>query len=196
MPAPAVGMAVGSIAGAAISADAAGDAADQASDDRQAVLAFEQQRYNDWKAMYGGIEENLASYYENLTPDKFITQNMEAYETELEGVRERIRTSFAQRGIRPDSGVALGAEAGLELARGEKRASIRANAEQEVMDRKQSFLGLGVQRDPSNSYSSALQQQSAYSTQASNQASAAAGQAMGQAISDTTTALSDYFREE
>lgn len=195
MPEPATATIVGgSVIGGAVAADGARDAADTAADSQDAMLAFERQRYNDWKAIYGDIEQGLADYYEELTPARFISQNFDAYEQEYADTRKRLQESLTQRGIRADSGVAVSLDAGMELARTEYRAGVRANAEQEVADRKQSFLGLGVQRDPSNSLSAANRAVYQNDTAIAGQAAAAAGEAVGTAIGETTTALADYFR--
>lgn len=195
MPEPATAITVGgSIAGGVMAKEGAEDAADTAADSQGTMLAFEQQRYNDWKATYGDIEANLAEYYENLTPNRYITSNNEAYDKEYSSAKDRIRESFTQRGIRPDSGVAAAVDAGMEINRAEARAEIAATAEQEVADRKQAFLGLGVQRDPSNSLSSANRSVYQNDQAVAGQAANAAGRAVGQAIGNTTTALADYFR--
>ena len=197
MPDPVTGItAATAIGGAALSAKGASDAASDAADARNASLSFDRQRYADWQATYGSLQDNLADYYEGLTPAGYITRNSEALDKEYEAAQTQLRESLAQRGIRPDSGVAVAIDAGLELGRAEKRAEVRATAEEQVNKQKQGFLALGLGANPADTVSANNRAVYQNASRDASQASAAAGQAVGTAVSEVGTALSDYFRGE
>ena len=59
---------VGSLVTSRSARRAAEGAGDAARDADAARLAFEQERYDEWKATYGPIEDQLAAYYETLSP--------------------------------------------------------------------------------------------------------------------------------
>lgn len=190
MPNPIVG---GSIIMGGASLYGADKAADSAEASQKRALAFEQKKYDDWKALYGDVEENLADYYKNLTPEYYEVRGVEAFEKEKEATLTKLRETFEQRGIRRDSSLALGTEAAFEMGAAATKANIRASAEQATADAKQSFLGLGTQREPAGIGPLLLQDANNQAAMA-RQAAEAAGEAFGTAVTTTATGLSDYFK--
>lgn len=187
-------IAAATVTSAYLSSEAAGDASDKASQAAKDQLAFEKQRYDDWKAVYGGIQENLSEFYSNITPEFYETQGLENFRKEQDIAMDRVKTSLAQRGIE-DSGVSLALENQMELQGAEARAEIRAEAPMKAAKEQSNFLSLGLGVDPSQSQSNALANQSQQLQTQATIAEQQAGQAIGAAVSTTGTALADYFNK-
>ena len=90
---------VGSVAGAAISSRSADKASSRAAAAQDAQLAFEYEKYDDWMATYGPIQDNLANYYQNLTPDYYAAVGLEAFEQQQQASMLRVEENLAQRGL-------------------------------------------------------------------------------------------------
>lgn len=165
--------------GSAVASSKAARKANRTSKNAQAdQMAFEQEKYDAWNEVYGPIQDNLSSYYQNVSPDYYATMGLEAFEKEYQTSLQRLDESFAQRGIATDSGIAASIEAQGELNAAEQRAGIRRDSERMAAEDKQNFLQVGLGQNPGNSMSSAL-------SNAASNASAdarAADQATGQAF--------------
>jgi len=105
------------------SADKASRTAKQLSSDQ---LAFEQQRLDEWNEVYGPVQDNLADYYNNLTPEYYETLGLENLEQERQTAMTRLDENLAQRGIDPSSGISasLHAQSELEGAEVERRLDV------------------------------------------------------------------------
>ena len=167
-------------------------ATDAASDAAAAQIAFERERYADWKDTYGGVEENLSAYFSNLTPDYYVAQGLEAFQKESQAQLEQVRTTLAQRGI-GDSGIAAQAELGFAQEGAEERARIRAEGPKLAREDQFRFLQAGLGLSPGSAYSTALSQQANSLAQTAGSAQVAAGQATSAAVKSVGTALADYF---
>jgi hypothetical protein len=130
-------------------------AAQVAGDAEAARLAFEQEQWDEWNATYGPVQDQLANYYETLTPTMRITQGLEAHEKEMNRARKSIEESFAQRGISM-SGIAAQTKTELSVASAEERARIRAAAPLEVAKEKLGFLQVGLGMNPQSGMRDAL----------------------------------------
>lgn len=104
---------------------------------------FQRSQYNDWKDVYGDLQDNIGEYYKTLGPERIIAQGLQAEQQEYQKARTAITKSLAQRGI-SGSGVEGAALTTLEGQHYTNRASVRATAEQKVIDSKTGFLGIGL----------------------------------------------------
>jgi len=154
--------------------------------------SFEQQKLDDWNETYGSIQDNLASYYGQLTPEFYETQGLEAFQKEQDVAMEQIKTSLAQRGIE-DSGISLALEHQTAQSGAEQRATIRAQAPALAAEEQRGFLQIGLGQDPGDSYSRSLSQRSAEASRSADIAQQQAGQAVGTAISTVGKATADYL---
>jgi gas vesicle protein len=175
--------AVTSLYAANKSSKEAGKATDAASQANAASIAldkealeFEKQRYNDWKSVFGDVQENLKTYYMNRSPAGITAQNLQAFEVEKARTLTKLRENFEARGL-GTSGLAAAAENDVEMLSMAERAKIRADAPGIAAAEKLSFLTAGMGNDPSGSIMAA---QSARAGAASNRA-ALLGQAAGTA---------------
>ena len=192
-------MSWGLVAGAAISvvggvvasnsADKRAEGANAASD---AALAFEQERYDDWKATYGDIQDNLSDYFSSLTPEYYATMGLENQEQAFETSMARINESLAQRGI-TNSAVAASLESQAEIDNAEAKARIRSEAPRMAAQEKMNFLQVGLGQNPANSVSGAMQSDANRLQQQAAIAEQQAGQAVGSAVSTVGTGLADYL---
>ena len=160
------------------------------------AIAFEQQKYDDWNATYGPLQDNLAEYYNNITPEYYETIGLEAFQQEQEAAMARIDESLVQRGIDPSSGIAASLEAQTELDAAEGRAEIRRDAPRQAAEDKSRFLQIGLGQNPGQSMSQTLANQASAAQQRATMQQQAAGQAVGAAINTAGTALADYAKTQ
>lgn len=183
---------VAAVGGGYLASKGASDAADTAAQSSAEQIAFEREKYNDFKATYGGIEENLSEYYSTLTPEYYEARGLEAFQQEQQLELSNIKASLAQRGIE-DSGIALATETAFAQQGATGRAKIRAEAPSVAAEEQRSFLQVGLGQNPGTSYSQALSDKARQTETASQAASQVAGQAVGTAITTVGTGLSDYL---
>lgn len=192
----AVAVAGASVVGGVISSNASSKASKSAAASDKASLEFNKQQYEDWKSVYGPVQDNLSSYYSSLTPDYYETLGLEAFELERNNAMSQIETSLAQRGI-SDSGIASQIRAEADLGAATTRAQIRRQAPQQAATDQMNFLAVGMNANPAPSVSKSLADQAAGARQRANDAAAASGQAWNSATQSVgslvETGLSSYF---
>lgn len=108
-----------------------------------AQLAFNEQQYNDWKNVFGPIEENLAEHFSQLDPESYASHIKDSLSNYFNQAKTQLNRTLAQRGL-TDSGLSFEASKDLnqELARQKALADQQAN---DIVERKKlSFLGLGL----------------------------------------------------
>ena len=193
MPAAAIG-AVAAVGGAVISSQGAKSAAKTAANAQNAQLNFDQQRYDDWNNVFGGLQENLSNYYNSVNPDYYVAAGLEAFEKEREAQMTRLDETLAQRGLQ-NSGIAATAGREDAISAAETRANIRREAPRQAREDQSRFLQIGMGQNPASSVSSTLGNISQNATNVSNAAQQAAGQAAGQAVSTVGKAFGDYAQK-
>lgn len=111
-------------------------------------LAFSKQQYDDWQSIYGPIQDNLSSYYKNLSSDSIASLGIQSIEKEYSRSSQLLEQTLAKRGI-TNSGATTQGVTQLESARMLGRAEVQANAPMVAAQQKQGFLsiGLGVQQN-------------------------------------------------
>ena len=161
---------------------AADKASDAASDSSDAQLSFEYEKYDDWNETYGPLQDNLANYYNNVTPEYYAAVGVEKFNEEFQVGMKRIDESFAQRGIDPSSGIAGSIKSQAELNAAETRAGIRREAPRQATEDQSRFLQIGMGQNPGSSVSSTLAQKSREQSLTAQNASTAAGNAWGSVV--------------
>jgi len=151
-------------------------------------LAFSKQQLADWEQAYGGLEDNLSNYYNNLNVGDYTAQSLQQFEQEKNKSMTALRQNLAQRGLE-SSGLSAGVELQSALQGAQGRAQIRQQAPAQVAAQQQSFLQLGMQRNPADNVQSVL------NTQATTQANLANdyNQAAGKATQAATDAVGTVF---
>lgn len=121
--------------------------AEQASERAEALSAaeldFAMERYDDWKAIFGPLEENMADFYNNLTPEVLETAGLELQSEEFSKAREQAMTTLEQRGL-TGSGLEADFTAKSNLTSAESRAKIRRDAPFKVAEMQQGFLNSNI----------------------------------------------------
>lgn len=180
--------AVGSVAGAVISSRASSKAARASADAQNAQLSFDMERYDDWKNIFGGVQENLSSYYNSINPDLYAAAGLEAFEEERSNQMAQLDRSLAQRGL-AESGIAATVKTADAINSAEARAGIRRDAQTKAREEQTRFLQIGMGQNPASSVSGTLGNIAQNAQAQAQQASQAAGQAMSSAISSTGKAI-------
>ena len=187
--------AAAAVVGAGLAASSANKATKSAEAQSKAALDFQEDQYNDWLEVYGPLQDNLASYYTNLTPEYYETLGLETFAQEQQAAMTRLDESLAQRGIDPSSGIQASLTAQSELDAAEGRASIRRDAPRLAAEDQSRFLQIGLGQNPAQSLASTLSSQANSAQARADQAQQVAGQAVGKAVSTVGTALADYYTQ-
>lgn len=106
-------------------------------------LEFQKSQYNDWKNIYGPLQEDLGTYFKNLTGDKLAAQQIEAIQRESQQAQTNVDQQLAQRGL-SQSGLQAEAIMRNQLTSSMAKANARANSDQLAANQKIGFLGLGL----------------------------------------------------
>lgn len=173
-------------------------------------LEFEMGRYQDWKDVFGGMQENMAAYYENLTPEFYENLGLDAIEGQFDVVRESTAQALQQRGL-TGSGLDFALSKDISMDEATAKYKNAQQAEQTVRNEKQNFLSLGLGINPANNVSNAMAQSSAnahasagqatnlaanaqnVATQFQNQTIQQNNAAIGDILNIGMTGLSDYY---
>ena len=175
------------------SADASTAASSQAS---AAQLAFSKEQYEDWKSVFGDVQDNLAAYYKNLTPASIEASGVQALNTEYAAASKNLTQSLAQRGI-SSSGLEAQAMTDLAQKQAQDTANVRVQAPIMAAQEQMKFLSLGLNQG-ANAVSSV---NGAYQSQASlaanqanmyNQQAASASAGVGSALGSGVNSYLSY----
>ena len=152
----------------------------------QQQIDFAKQQYEDWKNIYGGIEQNLSNYYDNLSPQLIETQTLQSLQQSYQQQRNEMNQYFAQMGIESGVQADLMQELGMQKIRDE--ATAKVTAPMKAAEAKQSFLNIGLNQKGSaingiqNAIGNRANLASSFAnqeTQLANQAYKNAGQTFG-----------------
>jgi hypothetical protein len=190
-----IGSAIVGAGASAVSANkqskAAESAADKAAAANDAALQFQIEQYNDWKNIFGDVQETLSGYYNTLSPSTYAAMNIQNIETEYNQANQQMLQQLSQRGL-ANSGAAAQGIVDLQNSRALAEAQARTNATDVVKNQQTQFLGLGMGQDVqlANNISSLYGNQANMYNQQSNmyannaaQSYAGIGQSIGQGIS-------------
>lgn len=155
----------------------------------QEQLDFAKEQYQAVQDVYGPVEQNLSEYYQSLTPEKYETMGLDAYDKEFKTATTNWDTQMAQRGL-SGSGIEAEGTASMAMQGVADRANISASADTQWAQDQMGWLGLGTGAESvatTSMANSANNLASSYSNQASAYGSAAtsAGQGVGSLISSS-----------
>lgn len=144
-----VGAVVTGVAGTVVSAkqgDAARKdaraAAEKQEEAADAQLAFQKEQYEDWESVYGPVKENLASFYQELTPETFTASGLAQINEQYEATHNQFERQFAQRNI--DSAAQDMMQQQASLGAGQAKAELRHGAPLQLASAEQGFLSNSV----------------------------------------------------
>ncbi len=183
-----------SIGGALLSKRSADKQGERAAESDAAQLDFAKEQYEDWQAVYGPLQDNLAEYYGGLDAEFYASVGLENFQVEQQKAISNIESNLAQAGIDPRSGISQSLTAQAELAGAEQRAEIRRDAPRAVAEDKSRFLQIGMGNNPTSSVQSVLNQQASAQNNKALMYEQAAGQAMQSAISTVGKTFTDMTK--
>lgn len=189
----AVAVAGSAVVTSAVSSKNARDARKAASGAAKSDLEFAKAQYADWLDAFGDIQTNLGEYYENLTPDFYETQALQAFEQEKQFALDSLNADLAQRGI-DTSGLAQEIQEDIAFSSAVERARIRAEAPIKTAQAQQEFLQIGLGQNPANNVQASLMNRTNQLNQDARLASQAAGRATGAAVDTTFDALTKLLQ--
>ncbi len=180
-----------SLFGASSASSASSAASDEADEAAKASLDFQKQQYQDWQDTFGPIQDNLALYYQNISPDYYEATGLANFQKERQAQLEQLSTTLAQRGL-TNSGTAATLERENAIDTATQRAAIRTGAKQQAVSDMSNFLQIGQGSNPASSYGQALAQnaQNKYST--ATTAAAAAQQATSSGVNNLLKLGTNY----
>ena len=184
-----------SSASASSKASKSADATTKASSDAsEAQLAFSKEQYEDWKSVFGDVQDNLAAYYKNLTPASIEASGVQALNTEYAAASKNLTQSLAQRGI-SSSGLEAQAMTDLAQKQAQDTANVRVQAPIMAAQEKMKFLALGLNQGANavSSVNSAYQSQANLAAQQSTMYNAQAAQASAGVSSALGSGVNSYL---
>lgn len=92
------------------------------------------------RAIYGDLEQNLANYYKNLTPEQRTNRNLDRYDKQFKMAQDKVQQNLAQRGLM-GSGIEQETFSQMEQQAINDRLNIAEQAEQSVRNEQMGFLG-------------------------------------------------------
>jgi hypothetical protein len=109
------------------------------------ALEYAQQLMADWEQTFGGIEENLSDYYNNLDPEKYAQEYKTNLYENIDKQVAQLNDSLASSGLQSSGMAAQTAkEAAFAKATGSAQADLAA--EDKVNAMKQGFVNTGANR--------------------------------------------------
>lgn len=105
-------------------------------------MEFAQGLLDDWESSFGGIQDNLSDYYNNLDPDKFAIQNKVAFKANMDKQLKQYNETMASGGLQ-SAGMKAQTAKEMMFKTAETNAQIDINAPENVAQMKQGFLKFG-----------------------------------------------------
>lgn len=106
-------------------------------------IAFQREQYEDWKGIYGPLQEDLGTYFKNITGNTIAAEQLTQIQRESQAAQQQIDQQFAQRGL-GGSGLEAAALTQNIFGTAQQKAQVRASADEQAMNKKMGFLGLGM----------------------------------------------------
>lgn len=112
------------------------------------ALEFQKKQYADWENIFGPIQQNLSSYYQNLNQDTITSLGIQNIEQEFSRSIQSLDENLAKRGM-SNSGAMQQGFSDLEYQRAKGRAEIKIAAPGLVAKEQSGFLGIGMNQKSS-----------------------------------------------
>lgn len=108
-------------------------------------VEYAQGLFDSWEGSFGGIQDNMTDYYNNLDPTKFATQSKANFQASMDKQMKQFNETMAAGGLQ-SAGMKQQAakEAAFKMAEG--NAQIDIQSEEYVAQQKMGFLGFGEQQ--------------------------------------------------
>lgn len=126
-------------------------------------VEYAQDLLDSWEGTFGGLQENLSSYYNSLDPTKFAMQEKTQFKQALDKQMSQYNETLSSSGLQ-SSGMRAQTMKEAAFKTAEANAQIDINAPEQVAQMQQGFLNYGdTQRaGAQNAYNAALANQAQY----------------------------------
>ena len=121
-------------------------AADKQAEIAKDQLDFQKEMYDKWYGVYGTLQEDMGTYYKNLTGEKISAKERQALQIAAQNAQKDLSSAMTAKGI-TGSGIEASMMGSIEWEAERAKALSQANAEDKAMSAKMGFLGLGVGKD-------------------------------------------------
>ena len=111
----------------------------------QNALEFAQQMLSDWEETFGGLEQNLADYYQNLDPEKYAQQYKSDLYQNIDKQVKQLDENLAATGLQT-SGMKAQTQKEAAFAKATGAAQADLVAEDKVKAMQQGFVNTGANR--------------------------------------------------
>lgn len=105
-------------------------------------MEYAQGLMDSWESSFGGIQDNLTEYYNNLDPEKFATQNKADYKANLDKQMSQFNETMAANGLQ-SAGMKQQTAKEAMFKTAEANSQIDLAADDQVAQMKQGFLQFG-----------------------------------------------------
>jgi len=128
-------------------------------------VEYAQGLMDNWEATFGGIQDNLADYYQNLDPNKYATQAKSDYMANMDKQMKQFNDTMASSGLQ-SAGMKQQAAQEASFATAQGNAAIDLGAEDKVRGMQQGFVNSGeAQRSQATNFmDSAMGRQGQYAS--------------------------------
>lgn len=106
-------------------------------------IDFQRKQYDDWKSIYGPLQEDIGTYFKNITGGKIAAHQIQNIQQEYQAAQQNVDTQLAQRGL-TNSGLAAQTLVSNNMQAAQAKATARTNADTMAQQQKMGFLGLGL----------------------------------------------------
>lgn len=106
-------------------------------------ITFQREQYADWKKIYGPLQEDLGTYFKNITGDAIAAKQITQIQAGSQVAQRQTDQALAQRGI-SNSGLAAATLSQNIYNTEMQKANVRASADDFANQQKAGFLGLGL----------------------------------------------------
>jgi len=148
-----------------------------------------QKLLDEWEVTYGGLEDNLSEYYNNLDPAKYATQYKSNLNENIDTQMNQMNDELASSGLM-SAGMRAQSEKEAAFAKATGGAQADLMAEDKVMGMKTDFLNRGENRKAM--YDNALTGVSTDSSSSSSSSSSNFGNSIGGSENQSTSRGSNY----
>jgi len=106
-------------------------------------LDFQRQQYNDWKDIYGTLQEQEMDYIQKYTGADVVANQLAQNQSSFQGAESNLTRTLAQRGL-SGSGTEAAALTSLASQQAMNDANIRNSQDTIAEQKRLGFLGLGL----------------------------------------------------
>ena len=137
---------VGSLVGSKRASDSADRTANMQNRISQQNIDFQREQYDRWKGIYGNLQEDLGTYFTNMTGDKQLGMELNTIEEQRQRALQQEHTNMASRNL-DGSGADIQAQQDIEFGANRASNEARNTIDDRVRAKQMNFLNGGLGKD-------------------------------------------------